>query len=135
MGTLLTATDDRYLRGWFTIDIVSVFPFDLVGMLSGSNEAGNLAVLRLVRLARLLKLMRVFKANRLLQRWATHVSLSFATQTCIKCLVGTAVLAHWSACLFMLVSSMAAESGVTACWVQRMKFSDHGARRFFSSSR
>jgi hypothetical protein len=44
-----------YGHSWFPIDAVSVFPFDVFSLASGSEEAGNLAVLRLVRLARLLK--------------------------------------------------------------------------------
>ena len=45
---------------------------------SGASELAGL--LKLVRLARLLKLMRVLRANRIMQRWATRISLSFGMQ-------------------------------------------------------
>ena len=135
----------------FWIDLISVVPYDEILWLmtyndrrasddddaalddelaaDGSGGGGDdssvselAGLLKLVRLARLLKLMRVLRANRIMQRWATRISLSFGMQTCIKCLVGTIILAHWSACLIMIVSTMERESGVQRCWLSEMKF-------------
>ena len=93
----------------FWIDLISVVPYDEILWLMTYNDrrasddddaalddelaadgsggggddssASELAgLLKLVRLARLLKLMRVLRANRIMQRWATRISLSFGMQ-------------------------------------------------------
>ena len=43
----------NYVFGWFTVDLISVFPFDLVGMLSEDDQTSNMKIFRLVRLFRL----------------------------------------------------------------------------------
>ena len=52
----------RYLKGWFTIDLISIVPFELL------TVPPQMKMVRLIRLLRLLKLARVLKASRLLAR-------------------------------------------------------------------
>jgi len=64
--------DDRskitknYLTGWFFIDFMSVFPFDIMVM-EGSDYTGLVRVFRIskiykiVKIARLVRLFKVFK--------------------------------------------------------------------------
>jgi hypothetical protein len=54
----------KYFRTWFIIDIVSIFPFDLVGLFLGAGALDQVRVLRIVRVLRLVKLIRLLKASR-----------------------------------------------------------------------
>lgn len=60
-----------YLLGWFTPDLVSIIPFDQLGVKRGRS-------LRVVRLCRLVKLVRLLRSSRILNRWETSIALSRA---------------------------------------------------------
>ena len=45
----------RYMRGWFPIDLISVVPFDVIGILLQSRALQRLKLMRLLKLLRLLK--------------------------------------------------------------------------------
>jgi hypothetical protein len=75
-----------YLKSWFTIDFISIFPFEFLtwGQDTTSDEAqadssGNLAILRLLRLARLLKLLRILRASRKLQRFRVNSRIKYSS--------------------------------------------------------
>lgn len=70
-----------YLKGWFVIDFLSIFPFEIVGSAIGGGEddESKLALLRIMRLARLLKLLRILRASRKLQRWRIQSGLRYST--------------------------------------------------------
>ena len=91
----------RYLSGWFIIDIVSIFPFDMV--FTGGT---NLRALRIVRLLRLAKLLRVFRASRLIDRWQSRLSLGYGHMTMIKFGVFLIVVCHWLACFWRMVPDL-----------------------------
>jgi len=55
---------NNYLRGWFTIDFLSIVPYDTIGSAIESDLLNELKSLRLFRLMRLLKLFRVLRAGR-----------------------------------------------------------------------
>jgi len=59
----------RYLVGWFWIDLVSILPFDTIGIVLGNDEISRLAILRGIRLLRLFKLFRLVRASRIFSRW------------------------------------------------------------------
>lgn len=90
----------HYLTTWFPIDIVSVIPFDLIGLLSGSDDIKNLKSVRLIRLLRLLKLVRILKASRMFTRWESKIGTSYGVLSLIKFLVMGFVTAHWIACVW-----------------------------------
>jgi potassium voltage-gated channel Eag-related subfamily H protein 7 len=96
----------RYLRGWFTIDLLSILPFDIVGLTVNSTEVSQMKSMRLVRLLRLLKLLRVLRSSRIVSRWESQLGLSYASLACLKyaILLGTAL--HWIACLLFLMPSV-----------------------------
>ena len=72
--TLRTRNDitSNYLLGWFSIDLVSIIPVDLIVLAINTDNSGNSAVdaLKLVRLLRLLKLLRLLRASRMIARWS-----------------------------------------------------------------
>ena len=95
----------RYLRGWFTIDLLSCIPYTLISMSIKSSvdaEAAEfveqLVILRVVRLLRLIKLLRILRASRVLRRWESKLALSYATMSLIKFGVLVATMSHWIAC-------------------------------------
>ena len=58
----------RYLKTWFVIDVVSILPFDSLGLVFESDSIQQLKILRIVRLLRLIKLLRVLRSSRVLAR-------------------------------------------------------------------
>lgn len=58
----------NYLMGWFAIDVVSCFPFDLILPDNNINEFARLAklprLIRLFRLVKLIQVLRLFKAKK-----------------------------------------------------------------------
>ena len=85
----------RYLLGWFSIDLVSVVPFDLLGLFFHSEILSRLKLIRVLRLLRLLKLARVLRASRIFRRMEANISMSYSTQGLIQFSVMLLVMGHW----------------------------------------
>jgi potassium voltage-gated channel Eag-related subfamily H protein 7 len=106
----------HYLKGWFSIDVVSIVPslFDILPLVPGnllsrtegcSNAASqtqSLKVMRVVRAARLIKLVRLMRGSRLLKRWRTRISMSFAQISIISLTFELFMSSHWLACVLSL---------------------------------
>ena len=88
----------RYLGGWFTIDLISVLPFDLLGFLSGSALLTRFKLVRVLRLMRLLKLARVVRASRVFKRMEANISISYSVIGLIQFSVMLLVMGHWCVC-------------------------------------
>ena len=54
----------KYFRTWLLVDIVSIFPFDMVALFLGSDTLDQVRILRIVRVLRLVKLVRLLKTSR-----------------------------------------------------------------------
>lgn len=94
----------RYLTSWFVIDLVGVFPFDLLFLFGGSSDSvRGVKFFRMVRLLRLFKLIRVVRASRLLDTWQDYIPLSFASQKLVRFVVSLCAASHWMACFWGLV--------------------------------
>ncbi len=65
-------------RTWFAIDLLSVLPFDILGLVYNSSTIASLKVFRMVRLLRLLKLLRILRASRIIKRWEANLSFTYA---------------------------------------------------------
>jgi hypothetical protein len=81
-----SSVSKAYLKSWFTIDFISIFPFEFLtwGQETAQTEdteagSGNLAILRLLRLARLLKLLRILRASRKLQRFRVNSRIKYSS--------------------------------------------------------
>ena len=57
----------NYLKGWFTLDAISTFPFQLIELYANTSNGSYNKLLRLLRLPRLYRLVRLFKCVRLIQ--------------------------------------------------------------------
>jgi len=61
----------NYMKGWFTIDLVSIFPFEYMMVnASGSNDLNGMAkvarigrMYKLVKLTRLFRVLKIYKAK------------------------------------------------------------------------
>ena len=101
----------NYLSGWFAIDLISVLPFDLFALGGGGPEfLTRLKLLRVIRLLRLLKLARVLKASRMLARYETVIDITYAQRDMVKFSIMIIVMAHWLACLWGLIDTMARDA-------------------------
>eukprot|EP00418_Pyrodinium_bahamense_P038623 CAMPEP_0179204744 /NCGR_PEP_ID=MMETSP0796-20121207/102070_1 /TAXON_ID=73915 /ORGANISM="Pyrodinium bahamense, Strain pbaha01" /LENGTH=395 /DNA_ID=CAMNT_0020909629 /DNA_START=6 /DNA_END=1190 /DNA_ORIENTATION=+ len=83
----------RYLRSWFFIDLVSVFPFDVCSLLLAETAP----------VLQRMKELRMLRASRILDRWQNVFALQFATQKGIKFCVIMALMSHWMACMWGLI--------------------------------
>ncbi|KAJ3008180.1 hypothetical protein HKX48_008722 [Thoreauomyces humboldtii] len=102
-GKLILA---RYMKSWFSIDLLSVIPFDVISNVAGGSASnlGQLRLLRFLRLARLLKLLRVLRASRKLKQWRVYIDLRYATLRIIQFCIVIVFLIHWLACGFRLAN-------------------------------
>jgi hypothetical protein len=110
----------NYFRGWFILDLLSIFPFDIVFEVGGGSEdsASRLRIVKIIRLLKLAKLLRVVRASRIVTRWRTRVGLSFSLVQLTSFLVYVLLLAHWSACAFYLVGTLTyTDDGSVTSWV------------------
>ena len=90
-------TAPKYLRGWFLIDFLSIFPFDAL-----PSASSNVRVMRLLKLLRLFKLLRVLKSMRIINKYIDRVSFSYSTYELVSMMVGCVVMAHWTACAWQM---------------------------------
>ena len=106
----------NYLKGWFTLDLISILPFWIFDYTQGcthatrgggSSDLASTNLLRLVRLMRCIKMIRLVRASRLVKRWQTKVPMSHATMSMTKCLVAITFFGHWFACVWALQTSFA----------------------------
>ncbi len=112
-------------RVWFWIDILSILPFDVVGLLITSPELQLLHVLRTLRLLRLLKLLRIIRATRIFSRWETHVSISYGQLALMKFLVMILIMSHWVACAWKITGDYAIEYGESPTGTPRSWFTEY----------
>jgi potassium voltage-gated channel Eag-related subfamily H protein 7 len=99
-----------YFKGWFAIDVVAVFPFDIITVCSKS-DTGDLKVLRIIRCLRLAKLVKLGKGSAVLKAFIRKNGIRNSTLKLLKFAVLICCVNHWLACLWMLVPKIeAAES-------------------------
>jgi hypothetical protein len=99
----------HYLRGWFTIDALSLFPFDLLSQIMGAfspnaaNPFDKMKIIRLLKLLKLVKLVRILRSSRIAYRAQLALGLSYAGYSLVKFSVIVITMLHWIACLWRLV--------------------------------
>jgi len=104
----------NYLRGWFTVDFISVLPFDMVGMVVKNDDVTQLKALRVIRVIRLIKLLRILRVNRVFKRWENQYSINYAVFGLYCYIVFVFAATHWFACFYRLIAFIE-ESSVS--WV------------------
>lgn len=102
---------DNYLRGWFTLDAVSVLPLDLIivadpDSLGGASNGALTKSVKLVRILRLVKLARVLRASRIIQRWENSISISYSKRSLTTSVALIMLLLHWFGCFWALLPQL-----------------------------
>lgn len=97
----------HYLRRWFVIDFISLFPFDLISGPIVVNVAGKTIdiapILRLVRLVRLLHL------RELVNRWRHADFLNPSMMRLGILVLWMLMMAHWAACGWIVLGNIKPE--------------------------
>jgi len=96
----------HYLRTWFTVDCMSVLPFDVIALIAGANGISQLKIVRVVRLLRLLKLAHLVRGLQMLRRYELELSFSYRKMTLYRLLVVVIVSAHWFGCFLGIMSKI-----------------------------
>ena len=132
-----------YLRGWFVIDFVSIFPIDtLVTAIVASGAAEStggqtlvtrstrsLKMLRLLRIAKLVRLMRVSRAFRYIRFFKAiledklHIEIPSSTIKLLRLFTVVILVCHWGACVNFFACRLydfPPESWVAEAGVQNM---------------
>jgi hypothetical protein len=118
----------NYLTGWFVLDVVSSFPFDLINM-SDDSEASTSGYHNLLRLLRLPRLYRLFRITRILklvketkdsefvEKLQDLLSLNTAVVRTASFAVTVLVVVHIVGCFWFLLAKL--ENFEPDCWVVR----------------
>lgn len=107
----------RYIKCWFWIDLASILPFDILGVVMDSDEINQFKGLRIVRLLRLAKLLRILRAGRMFDRWESAIAINYSMLTLGKFLFLTVIVAHWMACGWHMVKNIEADESEN--WVKK----------------
>ena len=99
----------RYLKGWFTVDALSVAvgAVDIVQILAfPQTDLSKLRGLRFLRALRLVKLLRLVRTSRIIRRWEARLAISYKVVALVRASVGMVVFSHWLACIWALQANM-----------------------------
>ena len=91
----------RYIQSWFLIDLISILPFDTLGLIDPSIK--KLSVFRILRVIRLVKLMRAQKIVGIVEKYQVQMNISFAVTKLVKFIVYVVIICHWMACVWRLI--------------------------------
>ena len=93
----------NYLKGWFTIDIISTVPFDeivAVALGSGGTSLGFTKLVKIIRLLRLFKMARLLKLGRYVTKLEDASGISPVVFDLLVILVEVFFIAHWVCCVW-----------------------------------
>lgn len=105
----------NYLKGWFFLDFLAVFPFNI--MISSSNNINEMARIfrigRLYKLLKLLRLVRVLKiikqSNKIMKLAGQLLKISSSFERIFFFSFSSFLLLHIFACLWVFFSQLAPE--------------------------
>ncbi|CBN79924.1 conserved unknown protein [Ectocarpus siliculosus] len=92
-----------YLKGWFTVDLISTVPWDLLVLqiaVGNANAATSTRLVRMLRLVRLMRLIRLLKIPDFMEEWEENSPLGPSSVKLGRLLVIMAFSAHVNACIW-----------------------------------
>jgi hypothetical protein len=95
----------RYLLSWFTLDLVTVIPFDILVLLG--TLSGPVKGTKLIRIMRLLKVLKVLRSSAIIERWKSSFAVSTSTLQMTAYAFGAIVVLHWLSCGWCLLATLA----------------------------
>jgi hypothetical protein len=118
----------KYLKFWFWIDLLSVFPFEILG--SSGELTVLFRILRIQRLNKLLRIRRLFSAKNStegsrLQLMAVFLKLNPSSIRFSLNLVGIIYFCHLMACFWNMIDSIFPNDAHRG-WLMRYKLTDNG---------
>jgi potassium voltage-gated channel Eag-related subfamily H protein 7 len=116
----------HYLCGWFSIDLITVLPYDAVGYLH-LRASNDIARIRSLRVLRLLKLLRYLRASRVFLASQTRFGISTSVATVMKVMLTLILLNHWLACVWGMAASLQPKDRVTwlSVWLDGQELTSH----------
>jgi len=118
----------HYLSGWFSLDLVSVLPYDMLGLFMKSDSLAQLKVLRVLRLLRLIKLLRVLRAARIFKRLENRLGISFIAKQLCTYLIMALMMIHWAACAWIIIPQL---TSTRPTWMDAGEMSFKSGREMF----
>ena len=122
----------KYLKGWFIIDFISIFPFYLI---INNNKASSITRLskvskipKIYKLLKLTKLLRITKMSKkgnvssITKVFLEKFKINANVEKLIFFLLTFILLAHLSTCIWFLVAKL--EDLSPDCWVVRLGYID-----------
>lgn len=109
----------HYIRTWFFIDLISVFPFDFITLFSDSKEISKMKALKVIRLMRLLKLARILRVGRVFHRFEVRTSVSYGKLSLLKFFAILLLITHWLANLWALTLVIVDDGIGTPRWIDK----------------
>lgn len=109
----------HYLTGWFSVELVTVIPFDLISMSFDADEINRFKAVRVIRTLRLLKLARILKASRLFHRMEITLPLPYQRLALIKFICILVLCCHWQASIWSMTLQLTDEGAPK--WVEAIE--------------
>jgi len=106
----------NYVQGWFVIDLISILPFEAVGLILNNSALSQLKILRILRLLRLFKLVKILRSAAILSKWQSRVGIKYSVMSLAKYMIMILFVAHWMACFWHVVTRLEDEDAKT--WVK-----------------
>ncbi|KAK3288152.1 hypothetical protein CYMTET_4363 [Cymbomonas tetramitiformis] len=109
----------NYSTSWFTLDLVSTIPFDVLtddSVTGGADGLANMQIIRLIRILRLIKLLRVMRSGRMFQRWESRFAIDYSVLSLQKFILIVLLMAHWMACAWRMVAGKVEEGSTAVNW-------------------
>ncbi|KAH8075084.1 voltage-gated potassium channel [Aureococcus anophagefferens] len=104
----------RYLRGWFTIDILACAPIDFSSRVAAKSLTCSFHILRVFRV---LKLFRLFRLKRLITKYQDELIYWMPFISATKLLFALLWASHWMGCCYALVFPFDRDAGILARYV------------------
>ncbi len=123
----------NYLKGWFIIDSISIFPFSYLidnnlSKFNNFTRVGKLPKLyKLIRLAKLMRMLRMMKRksmNKIIQFIVDRLKITGTIQKLLTFILWFVLVNHISACLWYFIAKL--QDMNPSSWVIRFNYYDAG---------
>ena len=96
-----------YLKGWFTIDLFAIIPFDLFFGGNGLNQMVRITriskMYKLVKLTRLVRILKIFKeSNKMFKYMENYLNIGVGFQRLLGFILSFFMIIHIVACLWIM---------------------------------
>ena len=82
----------------------------------GDDNLKVVKVLRVIRTLRLFKLLRLMRGSKIMKRWATRISMPYATIAIAKLLLMVLYVTHFSACMLGVMATFSEPNAKLDSW-------------------